>query len=131
MTNVPGSVRAVTPTSPTVKANGGAIDQPAPLTTSTASKRERELEAKLAAMEARATAAEAKAARPASGGLGMKVSEKKAISITGLGRFPVTLYWQQWYKVFILGTGWTDEQFWASPIGLFIIDHQNELSTKE
>ena len=131
MTNVPGSVRAITPTS---KPNGGAIDQPAPLTTSvkgSKSDREKELEAKLAAMEARVNAAEAKAARPASGGLGMKVSEKKAISITGLGRFPVTLYWQQWYKVFILGTGWTDEQFWASPIGLFIIDHQNELSTKE
>lgn len=27
---------------------------------------------------------------------GFKVSEKGAISVFGLGRFPVTLYWSQW-----------------------------------
>jgi hypothetical protein len=31
-------------------------------------------------------------------GLRMKVSEKGAVSIYGLGRFPVTLYQEQWLK---------------------------------
>jgi hypothetical protein len=35
----------------------------------------------------------------ASSGLRMKVSEKGAVSIYGLGRFPVTLYKQQWLKL--------------------------------
>jgi hypothetical protein len=33
-------------------------------------------------------------------GLGIKVSEKGAISVYGLGRFPVTLYREQWVKLF-------------------------------
>jgi hypothetical protein len=32
-------------------------------------------------------------------GLSMKVSEKGALSLYGLGRFPVTLYKEQWIKV--------------------------------
>ncbi len=32
-------------------------------------------------------------------GLSMKVSEKGALSIYGLGRFPVTLYKEQWTKL--------------------------------
>ncbi len=32
-------------------------------------------------------------------GLSMKVSEKGALSIYGLGRFPVTLYKEQWNKL--------------------------------
>ena len=32
-------------------------------------------------------------------GLRMKVSEKGAVSIYGLGRFPVTLYQEQWLKL--------------------------------
>ena len=32
-------------------------------------------------------------------GLSMKVSEKGALSIYGLGRFPVTLYKEQWAKL--------------------------------
>lgn len=32
-------------------------------------------------------------------GLSMKVSEKGALSLYGLGRFPVTLYKEQWVKV--------------------------------
>lgn len=35
----------------------------------------------------------------ASSGLRMKVSEKGAVSIYGLGRFPVTLYKEQWMKL--------------------------------
>ena len=32
-------------------------------------------------------------------GLSMKVSEKGALSVYGLGRFPVTLYKEQWTKL--------------------------------
>lgn len=32
-------------------------------------------------------------------GLSMKVSEKGALSVYGLGRFPVTLYKEQWVKL--------------------------------
>ncbi len=35
----------------------------------------------------------------AAGGLTFKVSEKGAVSIYGLGRFPVTLYQEQWDKL--------------------------------
>jgi hypothetical protein len=35
----------------------------------------------------------------ASSGLRMKVSEKGAVSIYGMGRFPVTLYKEQWLKL--------------------------------
>jgi hypothetical protein len=35
----------------------------------------------------------------ASAGLRMKVSEKGALSIYGMGRFPVTLYKEQWLKL--------------------------------
>ena len=35
----------------------------------------------------------------ASSGIRMKVSEKGALSIYGMGRFPVTLYKEQWLKL--------------------------------
>lgn len=35
----------------------------------------------------------------ARGGLTMKVSEKGALSVYGLGRFPVTLYKEQWERL--------------------------------
>lgn len=31
--------------------------------------------------------------------LGIKLSQKGAISVYGLGRFPVTLYWSQWERL--------------------------------
>ena len=37
--------------------------------------------------------------RGAASGLRMKVSEKGALSIYGMGRFPVTLYKEQWLKL--------------------------------
>jgi hypothetical protein len=33
------------------------------------------------------------------GTISMKVSEKGAVSVYGLGRFPVTLYQEQWLKL--------------------------------
>lgn len=43
--------------------------------------------------------AQLKAQRQAQGGLSLKVSEKGAISVYGMGRFPVTLYAEQWNKL--------------------------------
>jgi hypothetical protein len=43
------------------------------------------------------------------GSVSMKVSEKGAVSVYGLGRFPVTLYQEQWLK--LLGMGDDIKQF--------------------
>lgn len=60
--------------------------------------------------------------KPASRGtLSMKVSEKGALSIYGMGRFPVTLYKEQWLK--LLGI--------ADEIKKFIADNDSVLKTKE
>lgn len=57
----------------------------------------------------------------AGGGLSMKVSEKGALSIYGMGRFPVTLYKEQWLK--LLGI--------ADDIKKFIADNEGRLKTKD
>lgn len=56
----------------------------------------------------------------ASRGISMKVSEKGGLSIYGLGRFPVTLYKEQWTKLLDL----SDE------IRTFMKAHDAELKTK-
>lgn len=53
--------------------------------------------------------------------ISMKVSQKGALSLYGLGRFPVTLYKEQWAKLLER----KDE------ILQFITDHDAELKTKE
>jgi len=55
------------------------------------------------------------------GSLSMKVSEKGALSIYGMGRFPVTLYKEQWTKLLSI----------ADDIKKFIDDHDGELKTKD
>lgn len=40
-----------------------------------------------------------KAQKTKAGQFSMKVSEKGALSIYGMGRFPVTLYQEQWVKL--------------------------------
>ena len=37
--------------------------------------------------------------KPTRGQMSLKVSEKGALSVYGLGRFPVTLYREQWEKL--------------------------------
>jgi hypothetical protein len=54
-------------------------------------------------------------------GLSLKVSEKGAVSLYGVGRFPVTLYKEQWSKVL----GMKDE------IEKFLHDNGHLLKTKE
>lgn len=51
----------------------------------------------------------------------MKVSEKGALSVYGMGRFPVTLYKEQWLK--LLGI--------ADEIKKFIDANNDRLKTKE
>jgi hypothetical protein len=55
------------------------------------------------------------------GGVTLKVSEKGAVSLYGMGRFPVTLYKEQWLR--ILG--------YASEIEAFIRDNESRLKSKE
>jgi hypothetical protein len=59
--------------------------------------------------------------RPERGRLSLKVSEKGALSVYGMGRFPVTLYKEQWLK--LLGI--------ADEIKAFIESNNDRLKTKE
>ena len=54
-------------------------------------------------------------------GVSMKVSEKGGLSVYGMGRFPVTLYKEQWLKLLDL----------SEEIRAFIAAHDGELKTKE
>jgi hypothetical protein len=53
-------------------------------------------------------------------GTSLKVSEKGGVSVYGLGRFPVTLYKEQWTKLLAM----------ADDIKAFIKEHDAELKTK-
>jgi hypothetical protein len=50
----------------------------------------------------------------------LKVSEKGGVSVYGLGRFPVTLYKEQWTKLLAM----------ADEIRTFIKEHDAELKAK-
>ena len=54
-------------------------------------------------------------------GVSLKVSEKGGVSVYGLGRFPVTLYKEQWAKLL----GMADE------IRAFIKENEDRLKAKE
>ncbi|HJW69703.1 MAG TPA: hypothetical protein VJ829_10130 [Candidatus Binatia bacterium] len=58
--------------------------------------------------------------RTQSRGVSLKVSEKGGISVYGMGRFPVTLYKEQWIKLLDM----------ADEIRAFISDHESELKAK-
>lgn len=53
-------------------------------------------------------------------GLSMKVSEKGGLSVYGLGRFPVTLYKEQWLRLLDM----------AEEIKNFISSNSDRLKTK-
>ena len=55
------------------------------------------------------------------GKLSMKVSEKGALSVYGMGRFPVTLYKEQWLRLLAI----------ADDIKAFIEANNESLKTKE
>ena len=57
----------------------------------------------------------------ASDGIRMKVSEKGGVSVYGMGRFPVTLYKEQWLKLLDM----SDE------IRAFIAENESRLKAKD
>jgi hypothetical protein len=59
--------------------------------------------------------------KPARGQMSLKVSEKGALSVYGLGRFPVTLYREQWEKLLTM----------ADQIREFIQANTQQLKKKE
>ena len=59
--------------------------------------------------------------RSQSRGVTLKVSEKGGVSVYGLGRFPVTLYKEQWTRLLDM----------ADDIRAFIRDNDGALKTKE
>jgi hypothetical protein len=54
-------------------------------------------------------------------GITMKVSEKGALSVYGMGRFPVTLYKEQWLKLMDM----------SDQVRAFITANDGKLKTKE
>ena len=50
----------------------------------------------------------------------LKVSEKGGVSVYGLGRFPVTLYKEQWTKLLLM----------ADEIRAFLKEHDSQLKAK-
>ena len=54
-------------------------------------------------------------------GVTMKVSEKGGVSVYGLGRFPVTLYKEQWTRLLAM----------ADEIRAFIKENEPKLKVKE
>src|SRR5262245_21056978 len=78
---------------------------------------ETDLQAELARLRAENAALKGRAAK----GMTLKVSEKGGVSVYGLGRFPVTLYKEQWEKLLDM----------AKDIRAFIVEHGTELKTKE
>ena len=75
------------------------------------------LQAELERLKAENAALKAQATR----GVSIKVSEKGGVSVYGLGRFPVTLYKEQWTKLLDM----------ADAIRTFLKDHDAELKAKE
>ena len=59
--------------------------------------------------------------RRSGGNASLKVSEKGALSVYGLGRFPVTLYREQWEKLLAM----------AGEIKAFIEENSERLKRKE
>ncbi len=78
---------------------------------------EDELRAELERVKAENQALKARSERRVS----MKVSEKGGLSVYGLGRFPVTLYQEQWLKLLDL----------ADEIRAFIKENEAKLKKKE
>jgi hypothetical protein len=58
--------------------------------------------------------------RSSSKGLSLRVSEKGAVSVYGLGRFPVTLYKEQWLRLLDM----------SDDIRAFIKQNETQLKSK-
>lgn len=78
---------------------------------------EAELQAELEKLKAENASLRARGGK----GVSMKVSEKGGVSVYGLGRFPVTLYQEQWLKLLDL----------ADDIRAFVKENEPRLKKKE
>jgi hypothetical protein len=78
---------------------------------------EEDLRTEMERLRAENEALKAKLSRPTT----IKVSEKGAVSVYGLGRFPVTLYKEQWVKLLSM----TDD------IKKFIAENESRLRVRE
>ena len=76
-----------------------------------------ELKAELERLKAENATLKARGGR----GVSLKVSEKGAVSVYGMGRFPVTLYQEQWLKLLDM----------ADEIRAFIRENEGKLKKKE
>jgi hypothetical protein len=76
-----------------------------------------DLQAELARLRAENEALKTRRANAVS----IKVSEKGAVSVYGLGRFPVTLYQEQWQKLLAM----------SDQIKEFIEENRSKLKVKE
>jgi hypothetical protein len=76
-----------------------------------------EIQAELARLRAENEALKARTGRGAS----LRVSDKGGVSVYGLGRFPVTLYKEQWLKLLDM----------ADEIRAFIRENDAHLKTRE
>jgi hypothetical protein len=74
-----------------------------------------ELLARIAELESEA------AKKKNTGSMSFKVSEKGAVSVYGMGRFPVTLYYEQWLKLFAA----------AEQLRAFLEENKHRLKLKE
>ena len=54
-------------------------------------------------------------------GVSLKVSQKGAVSLYGMGRFPVTLYKEQWLKLLDM----------SDDVRAFVRDHDKDLKSKD
>jgi hypothetical protein len=77
-----------------------------------------EMKAELERLRSENAAALKKGASP---GTRMKVSDKGAVSVYGMGRFPVTLYKEQWLRLLDI----------ADEIRAFIAANEEKLKSKE
>jgi hypothetical protein len=75
------------------------------------------LESELARLRAENEALRARTRRASH----LRVSDKGGVSVYGLGRFPVTLYKEQWLRLLDM----------ADEIRGFIREHEGELKTKD
>ena len=78
---------------------------------------EAELKAELERLKAENQALKTRGSK----GVSMKVSEKGGLSVYGLGRFPVTLYQEQWTKLLDM----------ADDIRAFLKENDGKLKKKE
>ena len=69
---------------------------------------------------ARIAELEKQAGNKRSGRLEFKVSEKGGVSVYGLGRFPVTLYYEQWHRLLTA----------ADDLSRFLEDNKGKLKLK-